>query len=611
MSHLLQTAQRSTLLSVLNVVLVLCSVCALGLLVCFVGWPVPAEWETTLRLTSRCVLGTFAVQEFARILLQTDPLDYVRRHKLEVFLTLLAASEIFLGTTLHARLGGGISAGSFTILYLGASQLILLLLIGIRALRNSTFLGGRRLSPGLLFMLTFGLLIAAGTFLLKTPNATTHGIAWIDALFTSASAMSVTGLTTLDIAKDFTFTGQCIILCLVQIGGLGIMTFTYFLAYFLAGGVSIRSRYAIQDILSEDNIGQIGAVLGTIIVFTFGCEAVGAAILYSQLEIEIAAPQFLESLFSQTGAGIEADDRLFFSIFHSVTAFCNAGFSTLGGNLADPALKGLDGVMLTITALVLAGGIGFPVVKNCWQHLFAVFLRRVGVRSSMPPRLESNTKLVLVTSAVLCVGGAAAIYVTENLLSGSAPRPDSPHSPLLTAVFDSFSARTAGFTPTTGRLFADTTAIIMMFLMFVGGGPSSTAGGIKTTTLGVAFLSLRRVVQGRDDIEAFGRRLDDSVAHRALATILLALIFTIIISLLLCALEPKLASSDLVFEGISAVSTSGMSRGVTAQLHTPAKLVLIAAMFFGRVGILTALLALVPRRAPKGYRFPEGKIIIN
>jgi Trk-type K+ transport system membrane component len=423
------------------------------------------------------------------------------------------------------------------------------------------------------------------------------------------------------------------------------MTFTYFIACFLAGGVSLRSRYALQDMLSEDNLGQIRTVLATIFVFTLGCEAAGAALIYSQLEMEsapligqlfaagstsvaaagnagapITAAQASDALAAAASAGIPPDERVFFSVFHAVTAFCNAGFSTLNGNLADNALRGRTSIVLTLVALVFAGGLGFPVVKNCWQHYTATLRRLFSRCAPVPPRLESNTRLVLTVTLSLCVAGTIAIYVTENLLpsagaqlaaDGTAIAAGSPHPPWLAAIIDAFASRTAGFTASTGWLFADSTAMLVMFLMFVGGGPSSTAGGIKTTTLGVAILALRRIVLGRSDIEAFGRRLDDGVAHRALATILLALVFTLCVSLLLCVLEPKLRTLDLVFESVSAASTCGMSRGVTAQLHTPAKLVLVVTMFIGRVGVLTTLLALIKHRDPTGYRFPQGNVIIN
>jgi Trk-type K+ transport system membrane component len=444
---------------------------------------------------------------------------------------------------------------------------------------------------------------------LKTPRATPAGIGWADALFTATSAVCVTGLTTLETATAFTRHGQWIILCLVQIGGLGVMSFTYFFAYFLAGGVSLRNRFALQDLLSEDNLGQIGAVLGTIIIFTFGCEAAGAAAIYSLLEMDTGDFFVFSELFAADSGGIPQNERLFFSIFHSVTAFCNAGFSTLDGNLANGAMAGRDGVLLVIMALVFAGGTGFPVVKNCWQTFLAAVLRKIGLRLALPPRLSTNTKLVLVTTVILGVGGALGIYATEFLVGGA--NVGGGHNPWLVAAFDATASRTAGFTLTTHSLFTPATTVIIMFLMFVGGSPSSTSGGIKTTTLAVAFLSLRRVLLGREDIEVFGRRLDDSIAHRALATIFVAVAFIAFITMLLCLLHPKLPAIDLGFEAISAVCTAGMSRDITPQLGDAAKVVLVVAMFFGRVGVLTCLLALVPRRDPPLYRLPEDNVVIN
>lgn len=612
MSHLIPEKPRGLLLLAFNIALALCGAAALGLFILLTGWPVEAEWQPRLQTATRAVLGVFVVLEVFRVLLQPRPPEYLRSHKLEIFLAALAASEIFLGAPLYEwldkRLKTGVTASDFTLFYLAGSQLTLLALLGLRGLRNNGFLAGRRLSPGLVLMFSFALLISVGTLLLKTPRATPDGIGWTDALFTATSAVCVTGLSTINISADLTRHGQCVVLGLTQIGGLGVMTFTYFFAYFLAGGVSLRNRFALRDLLSENNLGQIGTVLGTIIVFTFGCEAVGAAALYSTLEIKAGGFLGFGGFFSGT-VGIPADERLFFSIFHSVMAFCNAGFSTLDKNLADPALAGQSGILGIIMVLVFAGGVGFPVVKDCWQTFVAAVLRKTGLGSARPARLSVNTKLVLATTLVLCVGGTLVIYVTEFAQGGA--RVASSHPPLLVAAFDAVAARTSGFTLGTGALFTPATAIVVMFLMFVGGGPSSTAGGIKTTTLAVAVLSLRRVLFGRTDIEAFGRRLDDSVAHRALATILVAIAFLTLITMLLCLLHPELPAIDLAFEAISAVCTAGMSRDLTPKLGPAAKYVLAAAMFFGRVGILTSLLALLPRRDPPAYRLPEGNVVIN
>jgi Trk-type K+ transport system membrane component len=447
----------------------------------------------------------------------------------------------------------------------------------------------------MVFMFSFALLISAGMLLLKTPRATPEGIGWVDALFTATSAVCVTGLSSLDTSTAFTRHGQWVILGLVQLGGLGVMTFTYFFAYFLAGGVSLRNRIALRDLLSEDTLGKLGVVLGSIIGFTFTCEAVGAVAIHALLDV---APD-----------AMPADERVFFSLFHSITAFCSAGFSTLKGGLADPSLAGCGGVLGVVMVLVVAGGIGFPVMQNCWQTLLGKIGRKIGLRPSVPPRFSTNTRIVFVTTLVLFVGGTLGIYATE-FWAGGVGAEGSVHPRWFVAMFNAVAARTAGFSISTD-VFTPATTIIIMFLMFVGGGPSSTAGGIKTTTLAVSVLSLRRVLLGRADIEAFGRRLDDSIANRALATVFAAFGFVMLVTVSLCLLHPELPAMDLTFEAVSAVSTAGLSRNVTASLSDGAKLVLVFAMFFGRVGVLTCLLALIPRREPTGYRLPEGDVTIN
>ncbi|MDR2512276.1 MAG: hypothetical protein LBD01_00480 [Puniceicoccales bacterium] len=615
MGHLIHATRRDACLKALNTVLILCGFGALGIFVTLVGWHVPAQWHSVLGTASRVVIAVFVFQELCRILLQTRPLEYVRTHKLECLLAVVAALETFLGGALYEWLGGlnvGLSPRAFTLLYLAFSQLTLLILLVLRGLRNNQILSNRYLAPGAVFMLSFALLILVGTLLLKTPRATPAGIAWTDAFFTATSAACVTGLTTLDTATAFTRHGQWVILGLAQLGGLGVMTFTYFFAYFFAGGVSLRNRIALRDLLSEDTLGQVGSVLGTIVGFTFVCEALGAMAIYGFLE---AGPDSaMGALLAKVGVAvggtetIPAGERPFFAIFHAVMAFCSAGFSTLSGNLADGAVANNGGVLLVILLLVIAGGIGFPVVQNCWQAAGAAFRRRLGFPFAHPPRISTNTSLVLATTLVLFVGGTLIFHISEFVVGD---RNSGPHSPWFVSAFYAVAARTSGFTLTSDMLFTPATSIIVMFLMFIGGSPSSTAGGIKTTTLGVAVLSLRHVITGRRDIEAFGRRLNDSIAHRALATILLAIGFLLLVTMSLCLLHPELPVADLAFEAVSATSTAGMSRGITPRLGEPAKAILVIAMFLGRVGVLTCFVALVSRREGPGYRLPEGTIVIN
>jgi Trk-type K+ transport system membrane component len=587
--------QRELVVSVLNPVTALCGVAALGMLLVVIGWPLDAPARILMRAATAAVLVVFIGQQAILIAIQPRILRYLRAHLLEVSLAAAAAAELLFGDPIQGLIGHwvpGLPASTITILYLAFTQFTLVALTGLRALRSNSLLSGRGLSPGMVFILSFAVLIALGTLLLKTPHATgENGIGFVDACFTATSAVCVTGLLSVDMEQTFTRHGQWIILGLIQIGGLGVMTITYFFAYFFAGGVTLRNRIALQDLLCEENLGHIGTVLGIIIGFTFITEIAGAVAIHAFL-----------------GTGVLAgDDRVFFSLFHSVSAFCNAGFSTLSNGLADPALAGQLGVFSVVMILIVGGGIGFPVIKNLWLVSLARLGRRLGLRVAVPPRLTANSRLVLLTTLTLLIGGTAVIWTTEFIFgTGQTNGPA-----WFTALFHAVTARTAGFNITPVNALLPATAAVMMFLMFVGGSPSSTAGGIKTTTLAVAVLSLRRVLLGRADIEAFGRRLGEEVANRALAILLLAVGFITVVSTALCALHPEMSPSDLVFEAVSAVGTVGLTRGVTTQLGDPAKCVLICAMFVGRIGVLLFLLSFIRKRPPSGYRLPETSVVLT
>jgi Trk-type K+ transport system membrane component len=585
---------RALVIRVLDPVTALCGVSALALLVMVIGWPLGPDLSLLVRAITQALLTVFVIQELMRILVQPYPVRYLRERFLEVGLAAAAGVELLFGESILGWLGTqlpDLPAASATVLYLAATQLTLVLLTGLRYLRRNTLLSGRRLSPGMVFILSFAVLILLGTLLLKTPQATVAGIGWMDALFTATSAVCVTGLITVDSAEVFTRHGQWIILGLIQVGGLGVMTITYFFAFFFAGGVSLRNRIALQDLLSEENLGQIGTVLGVIVGFTLATEIVGAVAIHAALD----------------AGNLLAGDRVFFSIFHSVSAFCNAGFSTLSAGLADPVLQGQTPLFSVIMLLIVGGGIGFPVIKNLWLVSLARLARRLGWRTAVAPRLTTNSKIVLLSTGGLLGAGTVLIWLTE-FAAGNGP---ANGGAWFTALFHAVTARTAGFNITPMGAMFPATAAVMMFLMFVGGSPSSTAGGIKTSTLAIAVLALRRVLLGRSDIEAFGRRLGDDIAERALAIILLAVGFITLVSISLCALHPELSPADLTFEAVSAVSTVGLSRDLTSKLGTPAKGVLVAAMFVGRIGVLVFLLSFIRKRQPLGYRLPETTVVVT
>ncbi len=587
-------AWRARLQGLLRVVMVLCGMGTLGLLVLVVGWPLTESSRTLARTATTWILAVLVAQETVRVLVQVRPWAFIREHRLELLLTVAVALELLLGSRVVAWVGARtsmISASTLALLLMALNQLTVVGLIALRGLRGIKLFHSRTLTPGMVFILSFAGLIAVGTLLLKTPQASHGGLSWVDAFFLSTSAVCVTGLTPLDISTVLTPHGQWVLLGLIQVGGLGVMTLTYFFAYFMAGGMSLRSRVGLQDLLSEDNLGQIGMVLALIVGFTVALELVGAVVIHTVLADGPLA-----------GEGLP-----FFAIFHSVSAFCNAGFSTLGPGLADSRVATETGFLSVIMVLIVLGGLGFPVVKSFYTTLRDHLRFRMRFSSAVPARLSANSRIVLWTTALLLVGGTLAIWLTEFLL-GAGPKAGSS---LFTALFHAVTARTAGFNITDMQAAMPATAALMILLMFVGGSPSSTAGGIKTSTLAVAVLSLRRVLLGRHDIEAFHRRFGDELANRALSIILVAAAFLAFITVGLCVLHPELPPFDLLFEAVSAVGTVGLTRGITPQLGAPAKLLLVLAMLVGRVGVLTFMASLLPPKVRPAFRYPETTIILN
>jgi len=589
--HWLTTSAKATIKHWLDGVLVLCGVVTLACLVSIVGWalsPAAGEW---LRRITRWVLAVFVVEELVRVSIQDNLVAFLRARWLELTLAVLATGELFGHGPFLAWIGGllpDVQARTITLFYLAGTQLTVIALIGLRALRGNRLLASRKLTPGQLFMGSFVALILVGMLLLKTPQATVQPLAWVDALFLSTSAVCVTGLSTVDITEVLSVQGRFILLALIQVGGLGVVTFTYFFAHFMAGGMGMRTQLQLKDFFSEERLGQIGTVLGVVVSSTLAIEALGAIAIHHALQ----------------GTGVADGELAFFSIFHSVSAFCNAGFSTLPAGLADARVHLHAPFLVTIMLLITLGGIGFPVMKNLGEVAVNRLSRTIHRRHVVRVRVTTHTKLVLLVSGVLLGGGTLLFWLLE-------PKPMGAGEAWLTALFNSVTARTAGFNTVSMSSLVPASLVAMMFLMYVGGSPSSTAGGVKTTTVGVAILGLRRLVQGRADMEFGGRRIEQNVVTRALIILLLSLMWCTMVVGALAALYPKFSPMDLAFETVSALSTVGLSCGVVTDLGAPGKLLLVLTMFVGRVGLLTCVMAFAREESTQPYRLPESNLIVG
>lgn len=456
------------------------------------------------------------------------------------------------------------------------------------------------LNPAQLFMLSFALLILAGAALLKLPNATTSPISLVDALFTSTSAICVTGLIVVDTATQFTALGKSIILMLIQVGGIGIMTFTSFFGFFFKGGsASFSERFVLSDFFSEDNVSEIRKTLIKVISITLLFEVIGAILLYFGLDT---------SHFADMGSKIR------FSVFHSVSAFCNAGFSTLTDGLYDFRIRNSYPILYVVGVLIILGGIGFPILLNLYTFLKYKLLSLVSLirhgrkKDFIPMMINVNSRLVIYTTLFLIVVGCFFFFLFEN---DNTLKEMSVAGKLAHTFFSSVTPRTAGFNVVNMGELSTAAIVLTIFLMWVGASPVSSGGGIKTSTFAIALLNVLRIARTKRHIEFHHREVHERSVDRAFAIIILSIIILGSFSLALHLLEPDKSALSILFECVSAFGTVGLSLGITPLLSDSSKILLIVLMFAGRMGILTLLFALVSKSKTSVYRYPKENIVIT
>ncbi|MBK7383647.1 MAG: hypothetical protein IPI81_09965 [Flavobacteriales bacterium] len=457
----------------------------------------------------------------------------------------------------------------------------------------------RLFNPALLFVASFIVLITVGAALFMLPNSCTRPLGMVDAIFTSASAVCVTGLSTIDIGKDLTFAGQIILLVLIQIGGLGVMTFTSFFAFFFKGRTSLEEQLRIRDIASTTLSGVRGFIV-KVIAFTLVVELIGAIFVFYCLPTNIFAT---------------FEDKVWFAIFHTVSAFNNAGFSTNSLGLYDPVLRFNYPLMWVLALLLIFGGLGFGIIFNfgryarLWvvQRVIRIFTGKPCQR--FPRTVNLSTRLVLITTSLLLLSGTVAVLVFE--WNGALAEHHTWFGRLSAAFFTGATPRTAGFNVVDYSTLTLPTLMTTIFLMYVGASPGSTGGGIKTTTFGIATLNIFATARGRRRIEFLGREVSNLSIRRAFTTMVLSLVFLGLSISVVASLESDLGLMPVAFECFSAFSTVGLSMGITPEFGSTAKLALVVVMFVGRVSALTLLVGVLRQVQVTKYRYPKEDILIN
>ena len=424
--------------------------------------------------------------------------------------------------------------------------------------------------------------ILVGALILTLPISTTKGEStnFLDALFTATSAVCVTGLIVVDTGTYWNAFGQTVIMILIEIGGLGFMSFTTLIAIILGKKITLRERLILQDAMNTFNIQGLVKMVRYVLIFTVSVQFFGALLFSTQFVPEYGL-----------GKGI------FYSIFHSISAFCNAGFDILGKFNSLTSYNSNAVVILVASALIIIGGLGFTV----WSELYSSkSLRKVSLHS----------KMVILMTVVLVVGGTLLMFLFENNNINTIADM-SFIDKVMNSFFASVTPRTAGFNsiPTDGMTTAG--KFLTIILMFIGGSPGSTAGGIKTTTIGILIVTIVCVIQGREDAEVFKRRFSKDLVYKAFTLIFIGLSLVIVVTMLLSYTEKGVSFIALFYETVSAFGTAGLTLGLTSELSNIGKVLIIFMMYLGRVGPLTVVLSITKKRKNSGIKYPEGKILIG
>ncbi len=486
-------------------------------------------------------------------------------------------------------------------LLLALVQVFLLANVTLRAMQAQEKYISSKIPAEYLLVGSFGALVLLGTCLLWLPGARAEGaapISLLDAFFTSTSASCVTGLAVRDTGADFSTLGQVVLLLLFQVGGLGIITFVAFGSVLATKSFSVPQTVALRELTNSSTLRDARRFVWHVVLWMLLIEVIGALLLF------LLAPSL----------GTTPLERGFWSVFHSVSAFCNAGFSLQSDSFVS--MRGALGLNVVVMLLIIFGSLGMPVMRELAAHRItrAPFFRRFEVfrrlhQGKTHRRLSLQTRLSLwMTSGLLAIGFVGFWALEANgVLAGSGALDSA-----LSSAFQSVTTRTAGFNTVAIGDLSDASLVLMIGLMAIGAGPVSTGGGIKTVTFAVLLLSLRAMATGRAGVEVMGRSLSRRVIRGALSVFVLYVISAGAIVFVLSISDPGIELRDRLFETISALSTVGLSTGVTTEFSSTGRVMLCLAMFVGRVGPLALVLSVFrSRRAGEDFQYPEEELVVG
>lgn len=564
-------------------------------LIYYFGYP-ETDFSRNFIVTSiRISFGFYLVKYIIGYIYSFQPKEYFRSTWFEGTLMLLILTNAIslFGFDFHIVRWIGEQVGfenlaSFYVIFI---QAYFLIIVGIEITKATSIFSSIRLSPPMMLLMSFVILITIGCGLLSLPEMNTQGtpMPFLDALFTAISASCVTGLIVVDTATYFTIKGQIIIMFLIQLGGLNIISFATFIALFSRKGIGIRHQSLFQEQVAAEGLFASRGLLRQIFAFSFTAEIIGSLLIFI-----LWSPQMEFSGFGE---------KFFYSIFHSISAFNNAGFSLMTDGLYEEMVQSAYLLHVVIAVLIFFGGLGFPVINDIWG------LRRMRERIQQPWKTYSiATKIAIYSSVSLVAIGAVTFFLIEknNTMSDM-----NFGERAITSIFQSVTTRTAGFNTVDIGSLAVPTLILFILLMFIGASSGSTGGGIKTSTFAAIFLAAYATIRGKKNVELFRHTLSQDTLGKAYSVFLFSATFIFLSVFFLTLFEPEFDILALVFEEVSAFATVGLSTGITAELGVPGKVIIMASMFVGRIGTLTLAFALSSRIGATEYKYPNANLIVG
>tara|TARA_R110001592_G_scaffold237306_1_gene496073 strand:+ start:10040 stop:11989 length:1950 start_codon:yes stop_codon:yes gene_type:complete len=594
---------KDQVLGIFRILSLLVAIASIGVLVNYYGNNIGVEESARTFRYIQMSFAFYVIHYLLKFIYDFHPLSFIKRQKFEsltIFILMVEGISYAVSKELIiARISEHLGVSTLSSLGIIGAQFYLIVLVFNDIFRGAKpiFQFKRRLHPATAFITTFFLLILIGAAVLLLPEMTIKGsnLSILDALFTSASATCVTGLVLHDTATLFTMKGQFVIMILIKLGGLNIIAFGVFMSFLSKMGFGIRKHEVLEDFVNRESIVTYKKSLVTILYISLVLEGLGAMFFYMYWD-----------------AGIEFADRgerIFHSVFHSLSAFNNAGFSTFTDGYYNPLLRNNYLIHAVTSVLIFLGSLGFTTLLEIFDF------KRMRSRIKSPwKRLSVSSKISLYMSLILVFGGFFVIFFLEN---GKVFNSDSTFANLSGAFFSSVTTRTAGFNTVDFSMFSAPTIMLILLLMFIGASSSSTGGGIKTSSLFLIISSTFSTIRGRKTIEFNKKTFSNELVRKAYSVLIYSLLVVGTSTFFLCITEANLLESgqfniiDILFEEVSAFATVGLSTGITPLLSTSGKLIIMLSMFVGRIGTLTFAYVLTKNISNLKYRYPDAHIMVG